>query len=98
LADTISLDQMAALAAQMLPQDQLKLVARISGQLSASLAAVAEQASTDESARKQRLRLAEELLAEVEDIADDSQGQFDAVETVQQLRDGRTTQICPRGA
>ena len=36
----------------------------------------------------ERLRLAEELLAEVADVEDDSQGEFDAVETLRYLRDG----------
>ena len=96
MVDTMTLEQMAALVARLPPPDQLRLVAQISGQLSTILDDVIR--SEGHSLRKERLRLAEELLAEVEDTEDDSQGEFDAAETVQQLRDERTAQICPKRA
>ena len=43
--------------------------------------------------RDRRSRLAQELLAEVADVEDDSQGEFDSAETVRQMRDERIAQI-----
>ena len=48
--------------------------------------------------RRGRLKLAERLLAEVEDIEDDSQGEFDAAEDIRRLRDERDRSICPNAA
>lgn len=93
----VTLERVAALAAQLSPQEQLKLVAHISERLSITLPVVLKEESKGESARKERLRLAEELLAEVEDIEDDAQGEFDAAAMIRQMRDERIAQICRRG-
>ena len=57
---------------------------RISEQLSQSLPEIPRE--TD--AQDERLRLVEALLAEVTDVEDDSQGEFDAVKTLRYLRGG----------
>jgi len=71
------------------PPEQLRLVAHICEQLSAT--APREQA---EGGRQVRLRLVEELLAECSDIEDDSQGKFDAAQDIRQMREKRMSQIC----
>jgi len=97
MAGKVTLERVAALAAQLSPQEQLKLVAHISERLSITLPVVLKEESKGESARKECLRLAEELLAEVEDIEDDAQGEFDAAAMIRQMRDERIAQICRRG-
>ena len=93
----MTVEQMEVLAAQLPPQEQLKLVARISERLSAMLPVATDQERAAGRTTSERLRLAEELLAEAEDIEDDAQGQLDAAETIQGIRNERTGQICRRG-
>ena len=95
MPELVTLEQVEVLVAQLAPQEQLKLVAHVSERLSSTLAVVSQGASQEESwVRAERLRLATSLLEEVEDIADDSQGEFDAAETLQRLRDERIAQLC----
>jgi len=98
MAKPVTLEQVEELAAQLSPQEQLKLVAHISERLSNTLPGALVEGSIEERIRKERLQLAEELLAEVEDIKDDSQGEFDAAETIRRMRDERIAQICQSGA
>ena len=83
MAQSITLDQVETMAEQLSPQNQLKLLARVSETLSRSLPELPREAD----AQPERLRLAEALLAEVADVEDDSQGEFDAVETLRQVRE-----------
>jgi len=97
MANQVTLEQVEQLAQQLPPPERLKLVARICEQLSVtSLAQVAE--SEAEPLQQARLRLAEELLAECEDIEDDSQGTSDAAETIRRMREERIRQICQSDA
>ena len=80
-----TLDQVETMAEQLSPQNQLKLLARVSETLSRSLPDMPDAAD----GQAERLRLAEALLAEIEDVEDDSQGEFDAVETLRQVRPGK---------
>lgn len=93
MANIVTLDQVEQLASQLPPSERLKLVAHICEQLS-----VATTESDAEQVRQQRLCLAEELLAECNDIEDDSQGEFDAVGDIRRAREGRLRQICQSGA
>ena len=89
MSNTVTLGEVEQLAIQLPPPEQLKLVARICEQLSAAATeAVAEQV------RLVRLQLAEELLAECDDIEDDSQGEFDATQDIQRMREERMSRIC----
>ncbi len=81
----VTLDQVETMVEQLSPQNQLKLLARVSETLSRSLPEMPDAAD----GQTERLRLAEALLAEVADVEDDSQGEFDAVGTLRQLRDGK---------
>jgi hypothetical protein len=45
-----------------------------------------------------RLQLANELLAEVDDVEDDSPGRSDVAELIRRLRDERVTQLCQKDA
>ncbi|OGO40841.1 MAG: hypothetical protein A2Z04_07410 [Chloroflexi bacterium RBG_16_57_9] len=74
------------------PQEQLKLVAHISERLSAM--PVAPLAKVDEeSARRQREKEADELLALCDEAAEMWEGTFDAAEEIRQMRRDRDEQI-----
>lgn len=90
MSNKTTLEQVEQLAAQLAPQEQLALVARICEKLSA--------APLTEQTRLERLQLAEELLAEVAEIEDDSQGESDAAEAIRGMRDARLAQICQKDA
>ncbi len=87
------LERVEQLVAQLPPPEQLRLVARICEQL--SIAATEGEA---ERMRQVRLQLAEELLAECNDIEDDSQGEFDVTQDIRQMREERVSQICQSSA
>jgi hypothetical protein len=96
MASKVTLDQVEELVAQLPPEEQLKLVAHISGRLCVSLYVGPEGEGAPRQA--DRLRLAEALLAEVQAIENDAQGDFDAAATIRRMRDARIAQICQRGA
>ena len=54
-----------------------------------------ENAADDEQAFQDRLRLADELLAEFDAVAEDSVGLSDSAELIRRIRDERIEQICP---
>jgi len=93
MANPLNLEQAERLVAQLPPLEQLKLAARICDRLSTRPSTDLAERETDfdklnpaEQVRRERIRLAEELLAEVEDIADDSVGEFDAVAEIRRMR------------
>jgi hypothetical protein len=94
MAESMTFEQVEALAAQLPPRDQLKLVERISGRLSVTMGPVVQEGPRSDEVCDERMRLAEELLAEVEDIEDDSQGDQEAAERIQRMRDQRVGQVC----
>lgn len=94
MAGAVTLEQVEALAAQLSPPEQLKLLVRISERLSTSTPPALAEESREEWLQQERLRLAEELLREVEGMEDDSQGEFDAAEAIGRMREERTAQIC----
>ncbi|MFB0545848.1 MAG: hypothetical protein ACETWB_02965 [Anaerolineae bacterium] len=98
MSDQVTLERVERLATQLSPQEQLKLVAHITGRLSIMLPAEPAIESEQEKVRQERLKLAEELLAEVEDIEDDSQGETDAAALIRKMRAERIAQICQKGA
>ena len=99
MAGTVTIDQVHTLAAQLPPRDRRKLAAQITDELSETLhPASKENAGDDEQSWAERLRLADELLAEAEGVEEDSQGGLDSAELIRRMRDERIAQLCPRGA
>ena len=99
MTEPVTLEQVETLVVQLPPKDQLKLLAHISKRLSDTLSAEPEAESDQEQqARDERLRLAKVLCEEVEDLADDAQGEFDAAEDIRRIRDERIAQLCRSGA
>lgn len=99
MTESMTLEQVETLVVQLPPQDQLRLLAHISERLSSTLPVVPEAESNQEQrVRDERLRLAKALCEEVEDVADDAQGEFDAADDIRRLRDERVAQLCRSAA
>lgn len=93
MSNPMALEQLERQVAQLPTQEQLKLLAHISEQLSimspSMLTIVGE-----ESLRRQREREADELLALCDAAAEMWRGEFDAAEEIRQMRQERDEQIC----
>ena len=76
---------------QLSPPEQLKLVARISGQLSNLMATVVP--SGMERVQQEREALADALLAELDAIAESIEGNFDSAEDIRQIREERANRL-----
>ncbi len=93
MSQTVTLGEVEQLAAQLPQIERLKLVAHICEQLS-----VTATEAEAERMKQVRLQLTEELLAECTCFEDDSQGEFDAAQDIQRMREERMSQICQSGA
>jgi hypothetical protein len=97
MAEIVELEQVEKLVEQLSPAQQLKLVATICEHLS-NTSTIEQMESNMEIWQQKRLQLAEKLLAEVDDIEDDSQGESDAAEDIRRLREERDEKICQSDA
>jgi len=84
MSNTVTIGEVEQLVVQLPLPERLKLAARICEQLSS----VTTEYDA-ERVRQVRLQLAEELLAECNDIEDDSQGEFDATQDIRRMREER---------
>jgi len=73
--------------------EQLKLIARISEQLSITSLELSRETLTEDVLRKQREREADELLALCDEAAEMWDGKFDSAEDIRQMRKERDEQI-----
>jgi len=89
MANQATLEQVEQLAAQLPPPEQLKLVARICAQLSAT--SLAE--SNEEKRRRERLAQVDAWLAECDAVAESIEGEFDAAEDIRQIREERANRL-----
>ncbi len=94
----MTLEQVEQLVGQLALQELVQLLKYISERLGHALPLVTDDDQEKERIRRLRLQLANELLAEVESIDDDAQGETDAAEIVRRLRDERIAQICRKDA
>ena len=92
MTNTMTLEQVVLITAQLPLRQQLQLVARISERLSAldSLASVA----ADEAARRGHAARAEAVLALCDDAAERFAGESDSAEEIRRIRDERIEQLC----
>jgi hypothetical protein len=90
MADTITLEQVEELAAQLPPIDQLKLVAHICEQLSVVLPATS---NGEELAQREREAQVDALLAELDAIAESIEGEFDSAQDLRQIREERANRL-----
>ncbi len=93
MSETVALEQIEKMVEQLSPAQQLKLVAIICEHLS-TMSTIEEIEGNMKGTRQKKLQLAENLLAEVDDVEDDSEGKFDATKDIRRLREERTEQIC----
>jgi len=87
MADTVNLEQAEKLVAQLPPQEQLKLVARICEQLSVAPTVVSSEAGTEEWVLQERLAKLDAWLAECEKVAALWEGEFDSAADLRCIRD-----------
>ncbi len=98
MTTSVSLEQVERMA-EMLPlQDQLKLLTWVSQRLSTILPSMLEAPSMVQSLQQERLRLAEQLLEEVQAVDDDAEGTSDAAESIKQMRQERIGKLCRNDA
>jgi len=96
MAETVTLEQVEELAAQLPPMGQLKLLAHISQRLS-TLNLLAHDAD-DEAAQRARAARAEAILALCDTAAAAFEGESDAAEEIRRMRAERVEQICQNAA
>jgi hypothetical protein len=86
----ITVQQLDALAAQLPPQDQLRLVSQISERLRG---VVAEGTEAEDKERAERLAKAEALMRELDAIAESIEGEFDSVRDIREAREERASRL-----
>lgn len=87
MSSTMTLEQLEQQVVQLLPHEQLKLVAHIAEQLSALAFVVSTQENTEERARQERLAKVDTWLAECDKVAELWEGEFDSAADLRRLRD-----------
>jgi hypothetical protein len=92
----MTLELVEAMAAQLPPQEQLKLVAHISERLG-SLDWLRPEMD-DDAVQRERDARAEAILALCDAAAERFVGESDAAEDIRRMRDERIEQICQSGA
>ena len=94
MPESVTLEQVETLVVQLPPQDQLRLLAHISERLSSTLPTAPEaKSSHTETVHDDRLHLAKMLCDEVDDVIDDTHGEFDAAEDIQRIREERVSHV-----
>ena len=94
MPESVTLEQVETLVVQLPPQDQLRLLAHISERLSSTLPTAPEaNRSHTETVHDDRLQLAKMLCDEVDDVIDDTHGEFDAAEDIQRIREERVSHV-----
>ena len=92
MSNGVTFEQVEQLAVRLPPPEQLKLVARISEQLSNLMATIAP--SGMEEVQQEREAMADALLAELDAIAGSIEGNFDSAEDIRQIREERANRLC----
>lgn len=91
MADAVTLERVEGLAAQLLPQEQLKLLARISERLS-QLSLTTLDADAERQRREYAARV-EAFLAACDEAAEQIEGEFDSAEDLRQIREERAERL-----
>ena len=96
MAETVTLEQVERLTAQLPPQEQLKLLARISARLTETVALPVTLSKKEAAALKRdRARAAAAILRECDRAAAAFKRKSDSVETLRRIREERHRQLCP---
>ena len=86
-----ALKQLEQQVDQLPPHEQLKLVTHISERLSELIPM--SLPSDEKQARQEREEAADTLMAELDEIAESIEGEFDSAEDIRQIREERTNRI-----
>ena len=92
MSNRMTLKQVEQQVAQLLPQEQLKLVAYIAGQLSV-VPLVAPTRETEEQTPRARLAEVDAWLAECDAVAESIEGEFDSADDLRQIREERASRL-----
>lgn len=92
MSDRVALEQVEQQVAQLPPQEQLKLLEYIAGQLSA-MPLVVPTKELEERTRGARLAEVDAWLAECDAVAESIEGEFDSAEDLRQIREERASQL-----
>jgi len=84
----VSFEQVEDLAIKLPPAEQLKLLARLSKQLHGTMLTLSLASSPKQLGRE---AMANALLAELDEIAESIEGQFDSAEDIRRIREERAT-------
>ena len=94
MSSQMTLEQLEQQVAQLPVHERLKLIARVSEQLSITpLNTIAEAKEEEETVRQQREKEADELLALCDVAAEMWEGQFNAAKEIRQVRQERDEKI-----
>ena len=94
MSSQMTLEQLEQQVAQLPVHERLKLIARVSEQLSITpLNTITEAKEKEETVRQQREKEADELLALCDAAAEMWEGQFDAGQEIRQVRQERDEAI-----
>jgi len=91
MSNKVTFEQVERLVIQLPPPEQLKLVARISEQLSGFMPMIPPL--DKERAQREREAMADALLAELEAIADSIEGEFDSAADIRQVREEQANHL-----
>lgn len=86
MAETVNLEHLGELVAQLPPLEQLKLAARICAQLSVSPLAAPLEQSTNDRVRQERLAKLDAWLDACENVAALWDGEFDSAADLRRIR------------
>jgi predicted Zn-dependent peptidase len=89
MSNRVTVEQVEQLALQLPTSEQLKLVARISTQLSNLMAMITPSGIE----QQEREAMADALLAELDAIAESIEGNFDSAEDIRQIREERANRL-----
>ncbi len=91
MTNKVNLEKVEQLAMQMTPIDQLKLLARISENLSKLKWKLSK--SDTETGKRKREAMANTLLQELDMIAESIEGEFDSAQDIRQIREQRANRL-----
>jgi hypothetical protein len=87
MSDTVTLEQVEQLAVQLLPREQLKLVAHISEWLSVTPLATPTEERGVEQVQVGRLAQVDAWIAQCDEVAELWEGEFDSAADLRRIRD-----------
>jgi hypothetical protein len=92
MSGRVTLKQVEQQVAQLLPQEQFKLLEYLAGQLSA-MPLVVPTKEIEEQGRRARLAEVDAWLAECDAVAESIEGQFDSAQDLRQIREERASRL-----